>query len=249
MAFESARSSRQGLVDMLGGNSGPKSSGEAWNDFLVNSRTGARGLFSSLIATYPRYYGWRWIWSYRDEQRYLEFMQTMIDSARDAQKRQAVLRLPVLKVTSLPLQETENTANWNVMDSMTDGIKRFVVRAMRAQTLVNMVAAAIALERFRLSRHSYPPDLASLAPDFLLAVPIDCMDGHDLRYRLNRDGTFLLYSVGEDGIDNDGDPTPVEGRNPGFLSGRDWVWPRAATEEEVQAYEADQSKPRSGFKR
>ncbi len=249
MAFEAARSSRQGLVDMLGGNSGPKSSGEVWNDFLVNSRNGGRGLFSSLIATYPRYYGWKWIWSYRDEQRYLEFMQTMIDSARAAEKRQALLGLPVLKVSGVPLQETENTANWNVLDSMSNGIKKFVQRALRSQTLVNMVAAAIALERFRLAHHAYPAGLAGLVPDFLPAVPIDCMDGRDLRYRLNPDGTYLLYSVGDDGVDNGGDPTPEKDKSMYFLNGRDWVWPRAATDEEVQAYEAEQNKPKAGTKR
>jgi hypothetical protein len=69
------------------------------------------------------------------------------------------------------------------------------------------------------------------------------MDGHDLRYRLNPDGTYLLYSVGSDGVDNGGDPTPEEGKRPGFLNGRDWVWSRPATAEELQAYEAEQSKP------
>jgi hypothetical protein len=69
------------------------------------------------------------------------------------------------------------------------------------------------------------------------------MDGKDLRYRLNADGTYLLYSVGEDGVDNGGDPTPKEGKGPGFRNGRDWVWPRPATAEEVQAYDAEQSKP------
>jgi len=55
--------------------------------------------------------------------------------------------------------------------------------------------------------------------------------------------------VGEDGVDNAGDPTPIEGRKPGFRNGRDWVWPRPATAEEVLAYEDEQNKPKAASKR
>jgi hypothetical protein len=75
------------------------------------------------------------------------------------------------------------------------------------------------LERYRVAQHAYPPSLDNLAPEFLRAVPIDCTGGGKLRYRLKPDGTYRLYSVGED-----------------------WVWPRPATAEEMQAYEDQQSK-------
>jgi hypothetical protein len=126
---------------------------------------------------------------------------------------------------------------------MTGNIKNFIRHALRAQTEANIVTTAIALERYRLAHHTYPGALAKLVPEFVWVVPVDCMDGHDLRYRLNPDGTYLLYSVGEDGVDNGGDPTPEKGKAPGFFNGKDWVWPRAATAEEVQAYEAEQTKP------
>jgi hypothetical protein len=109
-----------------------------------------------------------------------------------------------------------------------------------------MVIAAIALERYRLAQHAYPKGLRDLVPEFLRDVPVDYMDGHDIRYRLNANGSFLLYSVGEDGVDNGGDATPVEGKNVGFLNGRDWVWPRPATEEEVRAFEAEKRESPKG---
>ena len=34
------------------------------------------------------------------------------------------------------------------------------------------------------------------------------MDGKPLKYKLKSDGTFILYSVGEDGLDDGGDPNP-----------------------------------------
>jgi hypothetical protein len=48
---------------------------------------------------------------------------------------------------------------------------------------------------------------------------------------------FLLYSVGEDGRDDGGDPTPQEAkkRYRQIWDGRDAVWPSAATPEEAKA--------------
>jgi hypothetical protein len=121
---------------------------------------------------------------------------------------------------------------------------KFMAQALLAQTTANMVTAAIALARFRLAHHAYPGSLAKLAPEFVPAVPVDCMDGHALRYRLNPDGAYLLYAIGLDGIDHGGDATPEEGWKPSFSKGRDLVWPRPATAEEVQAYETEQGKPK-----
>ena len=71
-----------------------------------------------------------------------------------------------------------------------------------------MAVTAIALERFRLRHGEYPAQLAGLVPAFLPKAPIDLMDGKPLRYRRKDDGTFLLYSVGEDGKDDEGDSSP-----------------------------------------
>ncbi len=244
MLFQAARASRQGLEDMLGGDSGLKSNAEIWNDFLLH----ASSLPSELLNAYPRYWGWKWIWSYHDEQLYLEFMQTLIEATRQAQSRHSIIallddRAEFSAVAPLMIQEFGGSA------SMTAGTQRFVSFALRAQTVANMVTTVIALERFRLVHHALPPALATLVPELLPAVPVDCMDGQDLRYRLKPDGAYLLYSVGRDGVDDGGDPTPEKDKVMSFLSGRDWVWPRAATEEEVQVYEAAQNKPKDGTKR
>jgi hypothetical protein len=60
-------------------------------------------------------------------------------------------------------------------------------------------------------------------PEFLEAVPIDHMSGLPLHYRITGDKEFLLYSVGEDGVDDGGDATPGKS----FWDGHDAVWPRA----------------------
>lgn len=107
-----------------------------------------------------------------------------------------------------------------------------VKRLLEYETRREMTVAAIALKRFELRHNKPAPDLTALVPEFLARVPHDYMDGGKLRYRLNTDGTWSLYSVGEDGVDNGGDPRPLEPRRLLFSiwAGRDAVWPQPALE-------------------
>ena len=100
---------------------------------------------------------------------------------------------------------------------------------IRNETQRRLTITAIALERYRLHHGKSPPELATLVPQFLSAVTIDLMSAKPLRYRLNADGSFTLYSVGEDGCDDGGDPNSASGTNKfGLWEGRDAVWPAAA---------------------
>jgi hypothetical protein len=115
-----------------------------------------------------------------------------------------------------------------------------VKELLEYETQREMTVAAIALKRFELRHGTLPPDLLALVPEFLAEIPHDYMDGHPLRYRLNADGTFTLYSVGEDCEDNGGDPARPGHRGLVFSiwDGRDAVWPAAASREEVEAWES-----------
>ena len=112
---------------------------------------------------------------------------------------------------------------------------------MSVETAKQIVITTIALKRYQLKHGNYPPDLKSLVPEFVPKVPLDPVDGQPLRYRRNADGTFLLYSVGENGKDDGGNPAMEPGvespnyywQNPHAL---DWVWPQPATEAEIKAY-------------
>jgi hypothetical protein len=109
-------------------------------------------------------------------------------------------------------------------------------RTLSIQTQQQMALAVIAIERYRLKRGRIPAELSALVPEYLSAVPRDGMDGKALRYRLASNGRFQLYSVGQDGKDNGGDPTlrPGAGPYPQIWDGRDAVWPSAATTEEAE---------------
>jgi hypothetical protein len=63
---------------------------------------------------------------------------------------------------------------------------------------------ALAIERYRLAHQDQlPAMLQDLVPAYLQAVPADPFDGKPLRYNRLPKG-YLLYSIGEDGVDNGG---------------------------------------------
>ena len=122
-------------------------------------------------------------------------------------------------------------------------------RAAEAETRRRLVVTALALERYRLRHERYPVSLAGLTPEFLKAPPLDFMDGQSLRYRLTGDGHFLLYSVGLDCVDNDGQMRRPGGRGMrsdspmeafGFGLGTDLVWPKAASDAEIGRFLEEQ---------
>ncbi len=102
-----------------------------------------------------------------------------------------------------------------------------------------MVVTSIAVKRYQLRHGMLPPDLNALLPDILPALPRDPVDGHPLRYRPNSDGTFLLYSVGDNAMDDGGDPRPsTASKSFQWQHSRDWVWPQPATQPEVDYFRA-----------
>ncbi|MEO7715432.1 MAG: hypothetical protein ABIY70_04480 [Capsulimonas sp.] len=63
---------------------------------------------------------------------------------------------------------------------------------------------ALALHAYQLQHHDYPETLSALAPDLLPRLPDDPFaPGSPLRYQ-NNAGTYTLYSVGPDGVDDGG---------------------------------------------
>jgi len=99
---------------------------------------------------------------------------------------------------------------------------------VRAETFRRLTITDIAIMRYQLKHGAAPKELNALVPEFLASVPMDPMSGRPLCYRLNADGTFVLYSTGEDGKDDGGDGTPRDGSQKfGLWEGKDAVWPTA----------------------
>ena len=90
---------------------------------------------------------------------------------------------------------------------------------LQAHTRVQHVRLACALELFRRANGRFPDTLDALVPGFIAAVPKDILDGQPMRYRLNADGGYDLWSIGKNRID-DGGVVPKNKSAPE----PDWLW-------------------------
>jgi len=192
---------------------------------------------------------WRSIWSYDDELRALEADQAMLDALRrvnrDGRFKEALAELDV-KFNTIGIRGTNiswlrnhlDIEIWSKIKESTDLSYREIDRVLAAEVARKINITAIALTRYKLRHGAFPPDLPALVPQYLLEVPSDPVDGKPLRFRPNTDGTFMLYSIGSDGIDGGGDVTPgkTNFRTLYWLAARDWVWPQPATRVELQNY-------------
>jgi hypothetical protein len=216
----------------------PKPGGNALLDLMKDLSRAASRKTSDTI--------WRTAWCYSDELWLLQRGQVDIDSLRQAETRgffKDALAERDRKIKMLSIQG--GNTNW-LRNSLNDKLEIWFgstpgssgnadQRTMSAEAARRIVITAIALKRYQLQHGTWPADLKALVPAFISEIPRDPVDGLPLRYRTNADGTFTLYSIGDDGIDNGGDPWP-SGSSLHWLRGHDWVWPQPATPEEVQQY-------------
>ncbi len=167
-----------------------------------------------------------------DELLYLKIMQESLGSLRSLNAGAAWVTahreldqafLPVYQMTNYPARlrhPLSSIAIPNLLKALDNGA--------RTETERRLAITAIALERFRLAHGRFPLTLEGLAPEYLSAVPVDLMSGRPLCYHLDPGGRPLLYSVGNDGQDNGGDPRASQTNQVGLWEGRDAVWPTAA---------------------
>ena len=105
-------------------------------------------------------------------------------------------------------------------------LPELLMSGVNAEAARQLLLADLAIRRFKLGHNGTPPmTLRELSPDFLdVANGHDPFSGKDLQYCTKPDGSYLLYSVGKDGVDNGGDPSVDQGQN-FFWDSRDMVWP------------------------
>jgi len=202
---------------------------------------------------------WRYWWSYPDELRCLRGHEVLMETLRYAETNGAFLkafqqqqaRLDALGINKLESEFggmlSGKTDFHSMLSESITTLGYTFKKVMTVESAKRIVVTAIALKRFQLKHGNYPEKLSDLTPEFLPSVPLDPVDGQPLRYRRNVGGTFLLYSVGENGKDNGGNPSlekddetkSFQWQNPHAL---DWVWPQPATPEEIQKYYDEQAR-------
>ena len=183
---------------------------------------------------------WRFAWAYQTQLRELKYMQHLIDLMRQGAKGRSYADIQSA-IDQLSAEATRkgfyDRLRFPDLDSVIT-MSKTVLKAMKQETDRSLTLCAIGLKRHALRYGKLPETLAALVPEFLSAVPVDYMDGKPIRYRLNSDGSFTLYSVGEDGKDDGGNTTLLDEKKDTRLlwARKDYVWPAPATPEEVEEY-------------
>ncbi|MGO9243988.1 MAG: hypothetical protein ACLPT4_12775 [Verrucomicrobiia bacterium] len=113
-----------------------------------------------------------------------------------------------LKTAQTIKQQAEQSADVlvnsrNHLSFLSDVIARDAERI----AYIRLLLAALGVEKYRLVNGLLPEKISDLAP---AEVPVDPFDGQPLRYKKLAKG-YVVYSVGEDGVDNGG----TEGFCPG----------------------------------
>ncbi|HWQ91628.1 MAG TPA: hypothetical protein VN673_08150, partial [Clostridia bacterium] len=99
-----------------------------------------------------------------------------------------------------------------------------IQRMALGQTGLDITGLACALERYRLAQGKYPDTLDALVPQYVARLPHDVIDGKPLRYRLQADGRFVLYSVGWNQTDDGGKLARGRSDKTTDPSQGDWMW-------------------------
>jgi hypothetical protein len=102
-------------------------------------------------------------------------------------------------------------------------LSRAAEKFARIEAAVDLATVACALERYQLAHGEYPKALDELVPRFIAKLPHDIINGQPLKYQRTGDGRFLLYSVGWNEIDDDGEVELTKTGRADWNEG-DWVW-------------------------
>jgi len=179
---------------------------------------------------------WRLAWFEQDESRFLQRYELVLDRARNAVARQNWSAFGLSEKDLPPSRSLYDRWRFLLSNVFTPSVELPLLHMFEYETQREMTVAAIAIKRYQLRTGALPSDLAALVPGYLPLLPHDWMDGKPLRYHPNTDGTFALYSVGVDGRDDGGDPTPTKGKRANSIwDGRDALWPMPASAEEIAA--------------
>jgi hypothetical protein len=248
--LENFRNSDRGLselMDLDGGGTPPSGPAFALSfDWFMDALGQTPEFFNTAIFS-PI---WKFAWSHQNELHYLQNVQRVLELSRAARAGKCPPLTPRDGDATddddwalFPPRNRSDARNFYdrlrfplspmLEDSVVHSLRRFWI----AQTLKEMMVAAIALRRYELQKGQVAPSLEALVPDFVSEVPHDYMDGKALKYRQNGKDV-ILYSIGADGIDHGGNVEAKTSTGTSFNleRSRDLVWPQPATPQEVEAY-------------
>ena len=174
---------------------------------------------------------WRVAWLDQDELLLLKHYQNLLEATRKVVLGQAWQNVYHQSPEVPAFLHYGDLTRYFMTPFFEPSAESTALRAMQFETRRQMTLTAIALKRFELRNGHLPADLRELVPGFLTELPRDYLTDGPLHYRLETNGVFSLYSVGADGRDDGGDPSPIDRKRLLTIwDGRDAVWPQPASE-------------------
>ena len=80
-----------------------------------------------------------------------------------------------------------------------------IIKYRRRAAELRATAVVLALRQYQQAEQHSPQTLQDLVPKYLSEVPGDPFDGKPLRYRVRTDGRWIVYSVGPNQLDENGE--------------------------------------------
>lgn len=141
-----------------------------------------------------------WVWrmdTRADNALFLSLMERRLKEVQRPLHEQAALEKQFEQdIRALP-------TNAYITRVLSPAIAKIGASDRRKHALLRSMIVALAAERFRRDKKTWPDKIDPLCPQYLGALPLDPFDGKPLRYRRVADGV-VIYSVGQDVADNDG---------------------------------------------
>jgi len=126
------------------------------------------------------------------------------------------------------ISKTDRKFPPNIMATLGPALSRVRITYARHDLEWTVLDVEFALARYKAKHGKYAKELDALKP-FMLSDGIDPFSGEPLKYRIEDDGSFTIWSVGEDLVDNGGVIEPDKRRwecddhvwNSGVIRGKD----------------------------
>lgn len=121
--------------------------------------------------------------------------------------------------------ELKRRTPYNIMTTLlVPAVAKTPLKFAHRQAILDLAATACALERFHLAQGSYPEKLDGLPAALARGLHGDLMTGEAFRYARTPDGRYMLYSVGWNLSDDQGEAQHRRNSNTTEPSEGDWVW-------------------------
>jgi hypothetical protein len=133
-----------------------------------------------------------------DQAEYLRTMLELIDAAKQGPPRS------LRRARELESQARETSQFRILLELVLPGMTRTFEIGAQTEAQRRCALTALAATRYRQAHQGLPGGPSELVPDYMNAAFHDPFDGEPLRYMRRDDGSFAVYSLGVDVIDDGG---------------------------------------------